>query len=376
MTRILYVDDEPLMAADILWLLERQGYEVEGAMNVSEALQKLDSRPYDIVITDLMMPLGDTTEVDTREAFRLRKGGGVVVERARSKGIRTMVVSAAMDREMEADIVMCKTCHFDDILEGVKRLVNWPSAGVKAAVNPENVPARIGPFLDRVPEEVRWVVECVLHDLRGSLALSACDTAELCDAVGTLAPGDAEQLLKRLPGLSKEALYYTRLLYDILVGSDIQFKNVDACTGVREGTAIAKRFMAEGTELSYVLGQDSISVRGDLSLLTHVVMNLVRNAFEAAGVGGNVYVECRVRGNDMRLIVANTGPQIKDLDRVFEWGWSTKDASHKGVGLAFCARAMDAMGGTIRYVRRWKTAKRVFENAFVLTLPIQKEDAQ
>lgn len=61
--RVLVVDDEP----DILELLElalvRMGLEVERANDVREALQQLDSKPYNLCLTDMRLPDGDGLEV-------------------------------------------------------------------------------------------------------------------------------------------------------------------------------------------------------------------------------------------------------------------------------------------------------------------------
>jgi len=60
---VLVVDDEP----DILELLElalvRMGLLVEHATNVHEALQQLDSKHYDLCLTDMRLPDGDGLEV-------------------------------------------------------------------------------------------------------------------------------------------------------------------------------------------------------------------------------------------------------------------------------------------------------------------------
>ena len=62
-SRVLVVDDEP----DILELLElalvRMGLQVERAANVREALQQLDSKPYDLCLTDMRLPDGEGLEV-------------------------------------------------------------------------------------------------------------------------------------------------------------------------------------------------------------------------------------------------------------------------------------------------------------------------
>ena len=61
--RVLVVDDEP----DILELLElalvRMGLLVEHATNVHDALQQLDSKHYDLCLTDMRLPDGDGLEV-------------------------------------------------------------------------------------------------------------------------------------------------------------------------------------------------------------------------------------------------------------------------------------------------------------------------
>lgn len=61
--RVLVIDDEP----DILELLElalvRMGLQVERAGNVREAIQQLDSKSFDLCLTDMRLPDGDGLEV-------------------------------------------------------------------------------------------------------------------------------------------------------------------------------------------------------------------------------------------------------------------------------------------------------------------------
>ena len=67
---VLVVDDEP----DILELIEitlvRMGLLVEHATNVNEALQQLDSKHYDLCLTDMRLPDGDGLEVVRHIAAR------------------------------------------------------------------------------------------------------------------------------------------------------------------------------------------------------------------------------------------------------------------------------------------------------------------
>ena len=53
---ILVVDDEPTILRLVTRLLEPGGYLVDIAANGKEALAALKAHPYDLVLTDMMMP--------------------------------------------------------------------------------------------------------------------------------------------------------------------------------------------------------------------------------------------------------------------------------------------------------------------------------
>jgi len=54
--RILIVDDERIIHVSLGRILGRQGHQVDAVLEASEALERLSSREYDLIITDLMMP--------------------------------------------------------------------------------------------------------------------------------------------------------------------------------------------------------------------------------------------------------------------------------------------------------------------------------
>ena len=72
MFKILIVDDDPDMVEAGRIVLEREGYEVEGASNVTEGLAKLEESKPDLLILDVMMEEPDD---GLRFARRVRRDG-------------------------------------------------------------------------------------------------------------------------------------------------------------------------------------------------------------------------------------------------------------------------------------------------------------
>jgi len=55
-TKILIVDDEPLIRDALAFKLTKEGYEVETAEDGEKAIEKIENESFDIVISDVMMP--------------------------------------------------------------------------------------------------------------------------------------------------------------------------------------------------------------------------------------------------------------------------------------------------------------------------------
>ncbi len=53
---VLVIDDEQIVHESVRRILEQEGYLVDGAYRVDQGLEKLANEPYDLVLTDLMMP--------------------------------------------------------------------------------------------------------------------------------------------------------------------------------------------------------------------------------------------------------------------------------------------------------------------------------
>ncbi|MGC4001562.1 MAG: ATP-binding protein [Anaeromyxobacter sp.] len=92
----------------------------------------------------------------------------------------------------------------------------------------------------------------------------------------------------------------------------------------------------------------SARTRGHPQKLRQVVLNLIKNAAEAAGPGGRVAVALAEGADAARVAVSDSGPGLQGdaLARVFEPFFTTKDGG-TGLGLAVSKGIVQAHGGEI-----------------------------
>lgn len=74
---VLVVDDEPIILNLVKEILSQEGYQVETASNGKQALQALQTHPFDVVLTDMMMP--DMTGMELVQFLRLHHPGNLVI---------------------------------------------------------------------------------------------------------------------------------------------------------------------------------------------------------------------------------------------------------------------------------------------------------
>jgi PAS domain S-box-containing protein len=89
-------------------------------------------------------------------------------------------------------------------------------------------------------------------------------------------------------------------------------------------------------------------VQFDPKAVRQIVHNLVRNALEAMGARGTATCTTRAAGASASLEVSDDGPGIPpaDLERIFEFGFSTKPHGN-GLGLPIVHRLVTEMGGSV-----------------------------
>ena len=118
-----------------------------------------------------------------------------------------------------------------------------------------------------------------------------------------------------------------------------------------------------GTALAWHSPAEPCVVSGDPTQLSHLLGNVIGNAVEAAGPGGQVTVQVRTVGEGKRIAIevsdTGPGPPREIAERLFE-PFVTGKEQGIGLGLAVAKRAAEAHGGTIAWERRdGKTVFRI-----------------
>ncbi len=107
--RILLVEDNPVNQKVAQKMLKRLGHDADLAVNGKEAVQALESRPYQIVFMDIQMP-----EMDGLEATRIIRERCLSTEQPHIVALtafnlvygREMCLSAGMDDYLSKPLIM------------------------------------------------------------------------------------------------------------------------------------------------------------------------------------------------------------------------------------------------------------------------------
>jgi DNA-binding response OmpR family regulator len=86
MTRILVLDDEKLIRWSLDKILSQEGYEVDTAADLTDALKLADGRPYELIITDLEI-CGDQAKMFFTAMRAKQPEGRIVVLTALAKDL-------------------------------------------------------------------------------------------------------------------------------------------------------------------------------------------------------------------------------------------------------------------------------------------------
>ena len=194
------------------------------------------------------------------------------------------------------------------------------------------------------------------HDIRNPLAVisNSLEILELKNQINNQSSPELERIhrsMNRINALIKDTLDYVRDSTPIKKDTSIKscFKNCIEFSGIKDNIKIKTP-------------ENDFVIQADPRKLEVVFGNLIKNAIESIGTeNGEINVDYLDKDKDLIVTIQDSGPEISDLDRLFEPLFSTKPRG-TGLGLASCKNIIESHNGTITASNNPKK--------FVITLPI------
>ena len=187
------------------------------------------------------------------------------------------------------------------------------------------------------------------HELNQPLA-SISNYMEAARRMVTDQPKDSllVQCLEEAANAAVRAGKIIRNLRDMTIKGHVTKSELDLEATVKEAIGLVT-LGNPGIKVSYNFGTVK-SVLADAVQIQQVVINLVRNAFEASASGrSHIEIDVCRKGSHAEICVRDDGPGIPEdlLPTLFESFTSTKERG-MGVGLSICRAIIEGHGGRIR----------------------------
>jgi signal transduction histidine kinase len=171
---------------------------------------------------------------------------------------------------------------------------------------------------------------------------------------------------ERIHRILRDLLQFARPAANPIEGAEQEPGDVEVA--VRDTAAlVAPQRSLQDITLSLELGEGLPPVSLGHEQLMQVTLNLVMNAADAVGAGGNVKVAASRSGSGVRLVVEDDGPGVdpRVQAQLFEPFVTTKDVGKgTGLGLAVCRGLVESAGGNITLDTEYRHGAR-----FVVELP-------
>ncbi len=350
--RILVVDDNPTNRNMLCRRLQRQGYRTEEAANGEEALDRIATERFDLVLLDIMMPVMDGFEVLARmRADRHMRTVPVVVISALNE-----MESAVRAIEMGAEDYLFKP--FDPVLLRARIGALLEKKRLLDELSTQQKLASLGALTAGIAHEIKNPLNFVLNFAQLSSELLAEQRAAVDALEGVASPESLAELRDltadldgniskirehgaRADGITSSMLEHAR-------GRPGQRRPTDLNSLVREYVNLAFHGMrAQDHTFQATIEEEYDAAVGKVDVipqdLSRVILNVASNAFYALrvrtrksdpGYTPTLRVTTRHLGEAVEICLLDNGTGIhKDmLDRVFDPFFTTK-AAGEGTGL-------------------------------------------
>ena len=352
--RILLVEDFEDTVKIIKRLLERTGFQVETALTISEAREKMESMIPDAIILDINLPDGSGLDF-LQDLRRIHQDTPVIMLTA-----YTELENAVRSLQQGVDDFIPKPFENSYLIHSIVK-----------AVEKRRLKERL-----RNSEKFRALGEMaagVAHDFNNLLHSMATHIYLLTKKVGEdseslehisalkTAVDDATEIVKRLNSMGKSDESDLRI-------TDLAALINDTLVMTKPKWYHRPRQNGRKIDLNVSVDRD-IYVRVNPSEIREVFTNLIYNAVDAMPTGGMLSIEAVRKADRVSCIFRDSGIGISPdiMNRIFDPFFTTK-GSGSGLGLSISYAIIEKHGGELSV-----KSKPGEGTAFYITLPVLDE---
>jgi signal transduction histidine kinase len=346
-TKILIVEDEPIIALDIKQRLTLMGYEVMVIADSSKtALTAVDRFPIDLVLMDIRLR-GNVSGIEVASQIWSEFNIPVIFVTAHADQ-----VTLAQAKASQPFGYIVKPFENEDLVTAIETALSRYQAELASqrALQKEKE-------LNRLKSQF---VSIVSHEFRTPLTIVLVSLDLLEEFDGDLDPEKRQKYFKRAR-TSIELM--GRLLEEVLVIGESDNGNLK-CQLAPLNLSTFCRTLVE--ELQSAAGEEHLitfqefhqislipkRVRVDEKLLRHILTNLLSNASKYSSPGSQIWVHLTYESDTLNFQVKDQGVGISRTEQaqLFDTFYRGANVSHvqgTGLGLSIVKRCVDAYGGSI-----------------------------
>jgi signal transduction histidine kinase len=350
--RLLLVDDEDEFRKTIAKRLAKRGLSPEEARTGEEGLALLDQKLKDVVVLDVKMP---------------GMNGLEVLDVIKKKHPKTEVILLTGHATTQDGVEGIKRGAFDYLMKPVE--LEHLLGKIKQAyekIRRAEEKAREAEFRQKIEQQMAscerlaslgTLAAGVAHEINNPLAIirEAVGWMTLILAKQELAgmprKDDFEKALGKIENSVERVRRITHQLLGFVRKEESALSEVGLEALVEEAMALVARDASnKDIQVSRKADPAAGSIISDPYPLRQVLLNLLTNAVHATDRGGRIEVAVENRGEEIALVVRDTGKGIprENLERIFEPFFSTKPPGQgTGLGLFVSRGIAEKLGGRI-----------------------------
>ncbi|MBE9535546.1 MAG: response regulator [Proteobacteria bacterium] len=354
---ILIVDDEERLRESLRKMLEMDCFEVDVAGNGHEALEKLLSGSFDVVLLDMIMPETDGMWFLDKVSQRKLDVGVIVLT-----GYGTVELAVEAMKLGAWDFVQ-KPVDYDLLSLMLQKALDRSAMAKKqkeyeCRIREQNKElARANGKLKELDKLKTNFMAKAVHELRSPLTVMSCTLEIARDDMEEL--GAAPECLKYISSSIKTVRGMGDIVNEMLDMSMIISGKIKMQKERRDFFSFLKQIkedfcpVVEKNKVGLFL--DAPSGLGDLVFseekIRQVLLNLLSNAVKFTPCGGRINIVAKEGESDVRVSIIDTGSGIPsaDINSVFDDFFRSEsfEKSGAGLGLSISKKIIEAHGGKV-----------------------------